>query len=132
MKKQGKTLGGRKKDFKYQIDSDGSISIWREFQNKKDFFSKEELKYIFEELEKLGNPFFLGNSVSKLKDGKEKEGIGKIVYDYELNQKSTTKAQATSQLVAIFKELGILTTNGKMKSIEFTLHSNFQEYLEKI
>ncbi|WP_196891138.1 hypothetical protein [Aureivirga marina] len=136
MIKKGETLGAKKKIFNYQISQDGSICIWRKFKSdeepRSDIFSKEELKHIFKKLEKLGNPFFLANSVSKLKDGEEKEGIGKIVYDYEMNQNSTTKAQATSQLVAIFYELGILSTNGKKRNIEFTLHSNFETYLQKI
>ncbi|MNN67282.1 hypothetical protein D3C81_1829080 [compost metagenome] len=52
-----------------------------------------------------------------MKDGTEKDGLGKFIFE-EL-KRDISSAQASSQLIAIFYDAGIIYTNEKVKGIKF-------------
>ena len=64
----------------------------------------------------------LANDVQKLKNGTEKEGLGKFVFS-KLGW-STTKAQLSSHIGAIFSDSGVWAYNGKKRGIKFKKNNN--------
>jgi hypothetical protein len=115
------TLGGKAKSFWWKINADSSISISRKFNTKngemmiKDNITKEELQKIHEYMK--SDWICLANNVQKLKNGTEKEGLGKFVFS-KLGW-STTKAQLSSHIGAIFSDSGVWHYNGKKVGIKF-------------
>ncbi|MDU5081216.1 hypothetical protein [uncultured Tissierella sp.] len=70
----------------------------------------------------------LGNSVSKVKDGTEKDGIGSYLYN-NIKQ-DTTFQQTSSQLVSIWCDIGVLHYNNRKKGMEFWINDmNWREML---
>ena len=95
------------------------ILIKRQFKGgaeRKDDFSVAEIDSIINYVNKNGK-CSLANNVQTLRKGTEKEGLGKFVY--ENSNKDTTRAQAVSQLVAIFVWSGIFGYNGVKRGMEF-------------
>jgi hypothetical protein len=120
-KQLGITLGGKAKEFEWKYDGE-KIIISREFgklhNNIQTEFTNNEISLILSYIKYKGKAY-LSNSVSKLQDGTEKDGIGKFIYE---NIKSdTTFAQTASQLVSIFVKANILEYNGKKRNMEFWL-----------
>lgn len=115
------TLGAKHKDFKWRYSSEEGIVILRDFKNAKDnetIYSNSELDQIFEYVEKM-KKVKLANSLHKVKNGTEKEGLGKFAYE-ELHKKIEDQ-QATSQLAAVFVKSDIFGWNGAKKNMEFWL-----------
>lgn len=117
----GITLGGKAKEFEWNYDGE-KIVIGRKFvnlnNNIQSEFTNNEVSLILSYIKNKGK-VDLANSVSKLKDGTEKDGIGKFIYE---NIKSdTTLAQAASQLVSILINVNVLGYNEKKRNMEFWL-----------
>ncbi|GAB3709822.1 hypothetical protein GCM10027592_46350 [Spirosoma flavus] len=119
---QDNTLGGKSKEFLWKLEPDHSLSIQRDF--KGDNFKKisfDNLQAIQDFVQQNGWTV-LANSVSKLPDKKEKEGLGKFLYE---NLKwSNTNAQLASQLAALFVNAGIWASNGRRRGIQVKNQSN--------
>ncbi|WP_343766563.1 hypothetical protein [Clostridium malenominatum] len=115
------------KTFLWSYDGQ-KIVVLKEFKSGKEYkyvFSNSEINKILSYIEKSGK-VSLANSVSKLQDGTEKEGIGKYIYD-NINKDSGV-AQTASQLVAIFYNANVLYYNNKKKGMEFWINNiNWQE-----
>lgn len=114
--KQEYTLGSRKKPFLSKIDESLNLTIRRRFVNKRtdviSTFSSEDLEEI-QTYMKDQNWIPLANSVSNMQNGSEILGLGSFVYNSIKG--STTFAQSTSQLAAIFVTAGIWEID--MKSV---------------
>ena len=111
------TCGGKSKEFKWDIINN-QVVIYREFKSGS---NKITLPLsCFEKLNtylQLHNSISLGNSVTKLKDGTEKNGIGTfLMHNYNLN---SSEAQVASQVSAILCVSSVWKTNGKLRNIEF-------------
>ena len=128
------TLGGKAKNFRWKLDEAGDLLIERKFSLKSSpeptvnytKFSKEEIEAIINYVAK--NEWTnLGNSVSKLGDGSEKEGLGKFMF--EVLGCDITKCQASSQLSPILINAGIWEYNGKKRNIRFRSNNNEWEKL---
>ena len=92
------------------------ICIKRAFQKKVEQITTHEMDLIFDYV--THNKWYdLANSVSKIPDGTEKEGIGKFMF-YNLGW-DQTKSQLSSHLGAIFSRSGIWEYNGKIRGIQF-------------
>lgn len=120
-KQHGITLGGKAKKFEWSYDGE-KIKINRKIgrfdSNIQSEFTNNEISHIISYI-KYKKKVCLSNSVSKLQDGTEKDGIGKFIYE---NIKSdTTLAQTASQLASIFIATNILGYNGKKRNMEFWL-----------
>ncbi|MEZ0538081.1 hypothetical protein [Fibrella arboris] len=104
------TLGGKAKEFYWKMDDTNSLHISRLFKNKEDLrqhdveFSAPQLDLIMAYVEEA-EIVRLGNSVSKLTDGSEKEGLGRFILE-SLNLPLTT-AQASSQIATLFVQAAI-------------------------
>ncbi|MCG8475870.1 MAG: hypothetical protein MI784_10400 [Cytophagales bacterium] len=125
------TLGGKTKEFMWQMREDGSIIIWRTLKSGdiENIFTQEVLAYLFYRLAELPSPLRLANNVSKLYEGTEEAGIGSIAYSYT---NDISLAQATLQLVSIFVELGVLEMEENKRSTGFYLMCDFEEYLRRV
>jgi len=114
------TLGGRAKEFYWRIDDQGNIYIKRKFRNMKRFrideLSVMQLELLDEYLSD-GEWKALANNVAKLWLGKEKEGIGRFMYENFGLKESI--AQLSSHLAAIFYKAGVWLHNGRKKNMEF-------------
>lgn len=81
-KQHGITLGGRAKEFEWNYDGQ-KIIINRKFgrldNNIRSEFTNNEIYLILSYIKNNGK-VNLANSVSKLQDGTEKDGIGKFIY----------------------------------------------------
>lgn len=112
------TLGGKGKPFKWKLVQDLGLIINREFKSgsRTDQLTIKDVEKIIQyvaDKEKVA----LANSVEKLGNGTEKDGLGKFIYD---NIKAETSlAQVSSQIASIFVEKGIFSYNGKERNMEF-------------
>ncbi len=123
-----KTLGGKEKEFEWQVSKDGILVIHRIEADMRDLFGMNEL---FNLLTNLQNTFKdkyfpLANNVATMKSGDEADGLGKFIYDIEnakneADSKSLAKAQSASQLAVILMESGILSWNGKKRGIQLRI-----------
>lgn len=104
------------------------IIIKRKFKNNPEFiniFSNDEIEKLILYI-KQNSRVALANSVTKVQDGTEKDGIGKFIYN-NIN-KDSSKQQAASQLVTIFYNADILLYNNKKKNMEFWINNiNWKE-----
>lgn len=115
---------GRDKPFQWRIGENSDIEIKRDFKNKPGV----NLPFAHQELDKL-NSYIpkdkwipLANSVSKLGDGTEKDGVGSFIY--KNIKPNETFAQAASQISAIFVLAGVWDYNGRKKDMEFKKKSD--------
>jgi len=99
------TLGGKAKSFRWAVDQDCAVKIQRIFKTKSGrsennrIITKTELDSINAYLSE--NEWIpLANNVEKLRNGTEKEGIGKFLYT-ELGW-SEVDSQLASHLGALF------------------------------
>ncbi|SES95254.1 Glycosyltransferase involved in cell wall bisynthesis [Methanococcoides vulcani] len=117
----GTTLG-RTKQFWWKIDSDLNLSISREFNSSNGNLKVDKL-IMKDELSKLDDYMAddqwkgLSNNVEKLRNGTEKEGIGKFLYN-ELHW-INKEAQLSSHIGSIFHQAGVWEYNGKKRGIQF-------------
>lgn len=114
------TLGGKHKRFWWKINKDYSLEIIRKFNSGNgkitlETFTEKEIKNIQQFIN--GSKIPLANNVQKIKDGTEKEGLGKFLYE-NLN-KNTTQAQLASHISTIFYNSGTWDYNGKKKDMLF-------------
>ncbi|RLA73625.1 MAG: hypothetical protein DRG30_06035 [Epsilonproteobacteria bacterium] len=114
------TLGGKHKRFWWKIDENCSITIIRKFNSGSgkitlDIFTEKEIENIQQFIN--GNKIPLANNVEKIKDGTEKEGLGRFLYE-QLN-KNTTQAQLASHISAIFYYAGIWDYNRQVRNMLF-------------
>lgn len=127
-----KTLSSKKKEFKWKYDDLSGLEIERVFKGdivSTTIFSNRDIEriidFVFE-----NEDVKLSNSIDKLRDGTEKDGLGKFVYE-ELG-KSISDAQAVSQLAAILVDVNILEYNGVSRNMEFKLkHINWKDRLNQ-
>lgn len=123
----GCTLG---KGYEFLWYYDGEkLTIERDFDNKKEKeisqFYNDEIDMIVHYI-KINREVGLSNSVSKVKDGSEKPGIGKFIY--ENIRRDTTFQQSSSQLVSIMYYIGVLDYNNKKRNMKFGIKdSNWKE-----
>ena len=117
------TFGGKAKSFWWKIDDDGSLFITRNFKTTSGVV-KKSVKFISrEEIERLNKYMAinqwvsLSNNVEKLKNGKEKEGIGRFLYEHL--KWNTTDCQLAGHLGVIFSLSGVWQFNGKERWIQF-------------
>lgn len=82
-------------------------------------FSIKEIDGLMKYIKGKGK-VYLANSVSKVKDGSEKEGIGN--YIYKNIEENPSLVQTASQLVSILHNANILYYNGKKKGMEFWIN----------
>ncbi|MVM28595.1 hypothetical protein GO755_01030 [Spirosoma sp. HMF4905] len=118
------TLGGKAKEFCWRLDSTRSLSIHRVFEGNNPNDKKitfEELTAIQDYVQKNGWTD-LANSVTKLKDKTEKDGLGKFLYE-ELDW-DTIDAQLASHLSAIFVSAGVWISNNKKRNIQVKVQIN--------
>lgn len=89
------TLGSRNKSFEWTYSVNDGITIYRNFKNgpNKVTFTNDDIEKIVNYIE-LKQEVELANSVQKLSDGTEKDGIGKFIF--ETIEKKTSTAQAAS------------------------------------
>ncbi len=118
-----RTLSSKSKSFKWTFNEKNGLKIYRQFSNKEriDIFSINELEQIIQFTIKNGK-VPLANSVDKIHQGTEKNGIGSFIYKHI--KKDTIKAQAASQLAAILVYTGIFEYNGTTKNMEFWIKNS--------
>jgi hypothetical protein len=109
---RSKTLG-QSKDFLWYFDRDEKeIHIMRNFKNtqRNDKFSIDEVWDVLELLNNHygTNGFQLANSVTDLPSSKKTDGLGAAHY---ARKNDTARAQAASQLAAIYSGAGIVSIN---------------------
>ena len=114
------TLGGKHKKFWWKINEDDSLVIIRKFNSDNgkitlETFTAKEIENIQQFINDTNIP--LANNVQKIKDGTEKEGLGKFLYE-KLN-KNTTQAQLASHISTIFYHSSIWGYNGKKRGMLF-------------
>jgi hypothetical protein len=116
------TLGSKAKIFKWEYECKKGITIHRDFKNQSVItkFSINEINKIKEYLS-TKRVTCLANSVAKMRNGTEKDGLGNFVY--KNLHRSITDAQAVSQLAAIFVKIGIFESNGKSINIELKVNT---------
>ncbi|NYT19536.1 MAG: glycosyltransferase family 1 protein, partial [Methanosarcinales archaeon] len=108
--------------FWWKIDSDLNLSISREFSSSNSDLKVDKL-IMKDELRKLDVYMAddqwkgLSNNVEKLKNGTEKEGIGRFLYN-DLNW-TNAEAQLSSHIGSIFHQAGVWEFNGKKRGIQF-------------
>ncbi len=103
------------------------LTIERVFKNKEEIseFNNDEIDMIVQYIKNNGE-VDLSNNVSKVKDGSEKPGIGKFIY--ENIRMDTTFQQSSSQLVSIMYDIGVLDYNNKKRNMKFWIKdSNWKE-----
>lgn len=129
--KHGYTLS-RKKPYDWYYDGE-NLTIKRKFRIKdeirdiEDTFSNYQIDMIMEYIKENGE-VYLSNSVSGVRDGTAKDGIGKFIYD-NLKQ-NTTFQQSSSQLVSIFYYADILSFTKEKNTMKFNIkNSNWREKL---
>ncbi len=119
--------------FALKLDSSYSIHIIRYFKNDikpKSTFKVDELNDL-DTYMKRNQWVDLANNVEKLKNGTEKDGIGKFLFE-DLN-KNTTEAQLASQLAAVFSFSGVWEHNNLKKNMKFKISNNeWKESIEKM
>jgi hypothetical protein len=114
------TLGGKAKPFWWKIDKDYKLSIARKFKNEIHWRINELEISDIENIQKYMEPeklIHLANSVEKLKNGTEKEGLGKFIY-HQLRPGNETFAQLASHLVALFYQAEIWEWNEKQRNMQ--------------
>lgn len=112
----GFTLSDKAKSFWWQIDKEHNIHIRRNnIATKPETINQKDLERIVEYM-RSKDWVNLANSVSKLGDGTEEEGLGKFIFEH-IN-KNTTYAQLSSHLAAIFSNAGIWEYNGAKRGIQ--------------
>jgi hypothetical protein len=111
------TLGFKEKLFKWRIDNN-KLEIYREMKNGPECRNVTlfDLDHIHSYVSK-NNWTHLANSVSKIPNGTEKEGIGK--YMYEELRLPVSDAQLASHISALFCQAGIWVSNGVVKGMMF-------------
>ncbi len=114
------TLGGKHKRFWWKINKNYTLEIIRKFNSGNgkiilETFTEEEIKKIQKFINH--NKIPLANNVQKLKNGTEKEGLGKFLYE-KLN-KNTTQAQLASHISTIFYNSGTWDYNEKKRDMLF-------------
>lgn len=111
------TLGSKEKLFKWRIDNN-KLEIYREMQNGPECRSVTllDLEYINSYVSK-SKWTHLANSVSKIPNGTEKEGIGRFMYE-DLGL-SVSDAQLVSHISALFCQAGIWESNGVVRGMMF-------------
>lgn len=104
-------------EFLWYYDGE-KLTIERTFKNKeeKSEFYNDEIDMIIQYIASNGQ-VDLSNSVSKVKDGTEKPGIGKFIY-YNIRE-DTTFQQSSSQFVTIMFSIGVLHYNNKKRNMKF-------------
>jgi hypothetical protein len=114
------TLGGKEKLFEWEYIEHKGIVIKKKVSKKyiEIIFTDEDINKVLEFINNNGD-VDLANSVTKMRDGTEKNGIGSFIY--ENLYRNETIAQASSQLVAILFKKGILGYNGKKRGMRFWL-----------
>jgi hypothetical protein len=114
------TLSGEKP---FHWSYDGENIVVRKNVRNNDVWNEMEICYTNSEIVMLisyikqKRRVALANSVSKLQDGTEKEGIGNYIYNNI--EKNISKAQSASQLVAILHDVNVLGFNGAKRNMEF-------------
>jgi len=113
---------GRQKDFWWRFNDNNSLEIIRnfDFTNKNIITEKEIFGHEIEKIEAfMGDREWkdLANNVEKLNNGKEKNGIGRFLFD-ELGW-STTDCQLAGHLGVIFVLSGLWQYNGEIRGIKF-------------
>lgn len=108
------------------------IFVLKEDKNGTEYtftFNNDEIDGLMEYINKRER-VPLGNSVSKVIDGTEKDGIG--TYIYSNIAKNTSIVQTASQLVSILYNTNVLYYNNQKKSMEFWINNrNWKEQLLK-
>lgn len=128
MKIQSKTLGSKEKIFQWEYIRDKGIIIYRKFKNnssRNTIYSNSDLraiKYNFMN----NSDIRLANNVQKLNENTEIEGLGKFVYTKL--KKDILDAQSTSQLAAIFVDIGIFNVSKVGRSLSFKIISDNWKY----
>ena len=116
------TLGGKAKSFRWRIDKECNIHIYRDFDTKKgpkkDYrkISSPDLGAVVDYVSTY-KWHDLANNVATIKNGIEKEGIGRFLHD-NLGW-LPGDCQLASHLGAIFFKSGVWDYNGKKKGIKF-------------
>lgn len=112
------TLGGKQKEFAWKYDKNKGLIIKRIISDNivTTSFTEEEINKIIVYISN-SKQVKLANSVTKLQNKNEKDGLGKFVYE-ELDR-DISDAQAVSQLAAILVNEGILGYNGRKRGMEF-------------
>jgi hypothetical protein len=132
----GTTLS-RPKNFRWFFDREEKvIHILREFKNQPnprvDGFSIDEAWDVLELLNNHygTNGFRLANSVADFRRAQETDGLGAAHY---ARKNDATRAQAVSQLAAIYCETGIVSVEGN-RPIKFMLAKNMNKrsFLDKL
>lgn len=96
--------------------------------NKKAVFSKEEVEKIIDYIGDEG-PAYLANDLGKIVSGREKEGVGKFIYD-EINS-DLSVLHYVSHLMAIFLETEIVEYYGHSRDLTFVLkRAKYINYLK--
>lgn len=119
------TLGGKHKRFWWKINKDCSLEIIRKFDSGNgkitlETFSEKEIENIQQFINNTKIP--LANNVQKIKDGTEKKGLGKFLY--EKLDRNTTQAQLASHISTVFYKSGIWGYNRKKQNMLFWKLSN--------
>ncbi len=136
------TLGSREKKFHWKIDDEVNLHILRQFKLAKydtnDRLSTEQIGQIADFVSRNGE-VRLSNNVVKLGKGTEKEGLGRFMFEtFDL---TPTKAQASSQLAALFVDAGIWKWNEKKRGMAFqtntihwkdTLRAYYEQKLKEV
>ncbi len=110
------TCGGKSKEFTWKIGGENIVINRPAMKNKDEIISLDIfLKINAYTIQKTY--INLCNSVSKMADGTEKDGIGTFLMS-EFDFKSSD-AQIASQIAAILCQTGCWVNNGKQRNIEF-------------
>ena len=124
---QDHTLGGKEKSFWWLYDGE-KIMIKREIKNSPAWithFSNNQVDKLISYVKQRGR-VPLANSMTKIEDGTEQDGIGNYIYNNIIEDKRV--AQSASQLVSIFHRINVLHFNGKKRNMEFWINNmNWKE-----
>ena len=116
------TLGGKAKSFQWKIENDCTLHIYRKFKAKLGTIenyraiSSKDLNAVINYVS-ADKWHDLGNNVAKIKNGIEKEGIGKFLH--ETLKWPPADCQLASHIGALFFKSGVWNYNGKKKGIKF-------------
>ncbi|MEZ0610526.1 hypothetical protein ACAW74_18575 [Fibrella sp. WM1] len=123
------TLGGKAKAFQWKLDDTFTLHINRPFENGNIKFTAEQLDRIADYVAQ-NCEVALGNSVSKLADGTEREGLGKFMHNSM--GLTITEAQTSSQLAALFVQACIWKWNDQKRGMTFRIiRTNWRQELRR-
>lgn len=131
------TRGGKAKDFKWRCDeTKDALVVTRKLQNREEEYSFAELFRVIHQLyDRFGYDWFpLANSLTKLQDGTERQGLGMSLFESYSGVPSArvSHAQGASQIGVVLEALRIVEWNRESRGIQWRLKVEPPETIEEL